>query len=312
MNGYGGAIYSAGTLKLNRCSIYANSTQGGTSFGYDGPYGGDALGGGVFNAAQLAFTNCTLALNSATAGSGSSYFYGSIGNNGTALGGGVFNSTNATSILMNVTIASNSCTAYGPGYSGTNGLAAGLQIANSSGTVLLHNSIVAGSGTNSNAYGLITDDGYNICSDGSASFDSGSSFNYTDPQLAPLGNYGGPTLCLALLPTSPAIDNGDPADFPPTDQRGYVRPFGTGPDMGAYEYGSVASVQPYLNISAAGTNVVLSFAAFPTNSYRLQYSTNLSTWTSLSTNGPISVSTNISQTISHQGFKSVFFRLLVQ
>jgi hypothetical protein len=74
----------------------------------------------------------------------------------------------------------------------------------------------------------------------------------------------------------------------------------------------VASVQPYLNISAAGTNVVLSFAAFPTNSYRLQYSTNLSTWMDLNTNGPISVSTNISQTISHQGFKSVFFRLLVQ
>jgi hypothetical protein len=59
-------------------------------------------------------------------------------------------------------------------------------------------------------------------------------------------------------------------------------------------------------------NVLLSFAAFPPSLYRLQASTNLLTWTDLNTNGPIGISTNISQTISKQGFNHRFFRVLVQ
>lgn len=193
-----------------------------------------------------------------------------------------------------------------------NGLGVGFQIGNTNGTLRVHNTLIAYSGTNSNAYGPITDDGFNICSDGSANFSSGSSYNYTDPQLGPLGNYGGPTLCMALLPNSPAIDNGDRNGAPNTDQREYLRPASDAPDMGAYEYGGVPSTVPYLYLSLNGTNVMLSFAAFPPSTYRLQYSTNLSTWADMTTNGPIAISTNISQIVSRQGFNQRYFRLLVQ
>jgi len=64
-----------------------------------------------------------------------------------------------------------------------------------------------------------------------------------DSQLGPLQNNGGPTLTHSLLPSSPAIDMGDPAamagvgDVPLAEQRGglYTRVFGGRIDIGAYE-----------------------------------------------------------------------------
>jgi len=307
--GFGGAIYNVGTALLNRCSVFSNYVQGGAgnfTLGTVG-IGGNGLGGGIFNASQFAATNCTIALNSVIGGN-SLGGYGT-GTSGNAWGGGIFNSTNATFIAMNLTIASNSCSSpFGSGF--TSGIAAGSEIANTNGTLRLHNSLVAYGGTNGNAYGIITDDGYNICSDGTAQLFGGSSYNYTDPQLGLLADNGGPTLCIALLPTSPAIDSADPANFPSTDQRGYVRPIGASPDMGAYEYGSYPLS---LNIIAStANNIIVSFTASPTNSYRLQASTNLLTWTDLNTNGPFAISTNITQTISKQGLNLRFFRLLMQ
>ena len=117
---------------------------------------------------------------------------------------------------------------------------------------------------------------------------------------------------MALLASSPAIDFGGSAGLPSTDQRGFLRPFGTGPDMGAYEYGSVPLVNPVLNISVTAGNFLLSFTASPPSAYRFQASTNLTTWTDLNTNGPFASSTNISQTISQQGFNRRYFRLLLQ
>ena len=55
-----------------------------------------------------------------------------------------------------------------------------------------------------------------------------------NPVLAPLGNYGGPTQTMALLPGSPAIDAGSSgAGIPATDQRGESRVGGV--DIGAFE-----------------------------------------------------------------------------
>lgn len=62
-----------------------------------------------------------------------------------------------------------------------------------------------------------------------------------DPLLGPLADNGGFTFTHALYPGSPAIDAGDPANCPATDQRGFPRPLDgdglNGPrcDMGAYE-----------------------------------------------------------------------------
>ena len=63
------------------------------------------------------------------------------------------------------------------------------------------------------------------------------------PQLAPLGNYGGPTQTIALLDHSPAIDRADDAVCAATgdgavgglDQRGVARPQGAHCDIGAFE-----------------------------------------------------------------------------
>ena len=52
--------------------------------------------------------------------------------------------------------------------------------------------------------------------------------------LAPLGNYGGPTQTMALLPGSPAIDAGTSGPgIPTTDQRGLGRVGAV--DIGAFE-----------------------------------------------------------------------------
>jgi parallel beta-helix repeat protein len=63
----------------------------------------------------------------------------------------------------------------------------------------------------------------------------GTLTNPIDPLLGPLANNGGITLTHALLPGSPAIDAANSNSFPPTDQRGVLRPQGAKPDIGAYE-----------------------------------------------------------------------------
>jgi hypothetical protein len=317
-NGYGGAIYNAGTFSLSRSSVYSNYTRGGTVVGFFGGIanGGDGLGGGIFNASQLTATNSTLALNTAIAATGSPFnpSAGGPGTNGNALGGGVFNAAGATSIWMNVTIASNLCIASGTGFAGTNGFSQGAQVANSNsnGVLELHNSIIAYGGTNGNAFGPITDLGFNISSDGSANFQSGASYNYTDPQLGPLQNNFGPTLTMNLLPSSPAIDFGDGVGAPPTDQRGFPRPNGAGVDIGAVEFYASNIPPPQISASHANGNFMLGFTAYPPASYRLQASSNLSSWIDLETNGPFASVTNVNLSVSTSGWNYRFFRLLVQ
>ncbi|MVF14211.1 hypothetical protein FT643_18900 [Ketobacter sp. MCCC 1A13808] len=70
---------------------------------------------------------------------------------------------------------------------------------------------------------------------------SGSNIVGVDPLLGPLQDNGGSTLTHALLDGSPAIDQGDNATCPDTDQRGIARPQDGNADglstcdMGAYE-----------------------------------------------------------------------------
>ena len=65
----------------------------------------------------------------------------------------------------------------------------------------------------------------------------GSAASPIDPLLAPLGDYGGPTQTMALLPGSPAIHAGSAnipgVTIPTTDQRGESRTGGV--DIGAFE-----------------------------------------------------------------------------
>ena len=183
-----------------------------------------------------------------------------------------------------------------------------LDCTNTNGTLSLHNTIIAYSGTNVNAYGAVTDLGHNISSDGSANFSGAGSLNNTDPLLGPLANYGGPTLCMALSYNSPAIDAGDSSGAPPTDQRGAARPNGAGVDIGAYEFYSDQIDIPSLSIVSVTNSVVVSFQAHPLGVYHLLTSSNLISWTDSGTFGPYNGSTNVSWSVSGAGG---FFRLML-
>ena len=77
--------------------------------------------------------------------------------------------------------------------------------------------------------GAFTSQGHNLIGDGTGGtgFTNGvngdivgTSVNPIDPKLGPLKNNGGRTKTHALLAGSPAIDAGDNAGVPATDQRG--------------------------------------------------------------------------------------------
>ena len=61
----------------------------------------------------------------------------------------------------------------------------------------------------------------------------GTTSSPIDPLLAPLGDYGGRTLTMPLLPGSPAIDAGTATGAPTIDQRGFGRVGAV--DIGAFE-----------------------------------------------------------------------------
>jgi hypothetical protein len=239
--GSGGAIFSTNTLSLSDSTFAYNEAQGGyggVRSSYNCP-GGLGRGGAVCSLGTLTATNCTVAANSALGGAGGNGVntYNPAGGDG--LGGGLFN-TNGTTTLMNLTFASNNATGGAGGFwaggpPGPAGASSGGAVCNSGGTVTLLNTILAYSTSGSNCYGTLTDLGHNLSSDSTPVFTCPCSVNNTDPVLGPLANYGGPTLTMALLAGSPAIDGGDPASYPPADQRGHARPFGSAPDIGAFE-----------------------------------------------------------------------------
>jgi hypothetical protein len=59
-----------------------------------------------------------------------------------------------------------------------------------------------------------------------------------DPLLAPLDDYGGPTLTMLPLSGSPAIDAGGATTLT-FDQRGFTRVVGARVDIGSVETGNV-------------------------------------------------------------------------
>ena len=215
--GSGGGISNTGTLTVNSGTISGNRV--GASRAYSVSHGG-----GIYNGGTLTINRSTISGNSAS-GIFLARSYG--------VGGGIYNAGTLT--VNNSTISPNisswpSGGIYGP--------------------ATLQNSIVA-NGELGNCAGAMTSKGYNLSDDGTCNFSSKGDWNNTDPMLVTLGNNGGPTQTMALLPGSPAIDAGNPSGCTDglghlltTDQRGYPyrRPDSedkTDPkprcDMGAYE-----------------------------------------------------------------------------
>jgi hypothetical protein len=119
--------------------------------------------------------------------------------------------------------------------------------------VNVRSSIVAGNTASSSGPDLLgpfISQGHNLVGkrDGSAGFFNGANNDIVgttnapvNPQLLPLGNYGGPTQTQLPRPTSPAIDAGDDAVSLATDQRGFPRMVGAHVDIGAVEVNYVIS-----------------------------------------------------------------------
>ena len=233
-NASGGGIYNGGTLTLNNSSVSGNTGH---------------LVGGIDNYGTVTLNNSAVSNNSVTVSGGGIYNYGTVilnnssvsGNSAPQSGGGIFNTGLGTLNVNNSTITGNSASTGGGIY-------------NDAGTATIQNTILAGnttSGTGPDCIGPIGSSGFNIVGNTSECTFTPTSGDLTnlDPLLGPLQDNGGPTFTHALLPSSPAIDSGNPA--PPgsggnaceaTDQRGVARPQGARCDIGAFELEAVSQV----------------------------------------------------------------------
>jgi hypothetical protein len=196
-----GGIFISGTAALINSSIWSNNAF---------------ANGGIVVSGTLFMTNCTVSGNLS----------------GDSDGGGLLAFT-GSAWLRSCTICSNAAPHAG-----------GIAIS-SNATVNIKNTIVAGNsagGEGPDVFGVLTSEGFNLIQNPAGAVITGvTGVNILglSAGLGPLQDNGGPTLTHALLPGSPAIDAGSPNDFPPTDQRGVLRPdggLGSGPcDIGAFE-----------------------------------------------------------------------------
>ncbi len=237
----GGGVRSVGSgsvVEINDCLVKNNQTP-------------NEGGGGINNDASSTMTiaNSTVVNNTGRFAGGIANYNGAVmllrsstvtGNScsDNLSAGGVENfGGNASLTIESSTITNNSC----------NGGSSGGGLFNNALAPVLVNTLVAG---NSNTLGPVDlsgsfiSDGHNLIgnntgssgfTDGINSDQVGSAGNPIDPMLLTLNDYGGPTPTHALLASSPAIDAGNDANAPATDQRGFARPQGSSVDVGAYE-----------------------------------------------------------------------------
>lgn len=94
------------------------------------------------------------------------------------------------------------------------------------------NTIVSGGG---NCSAPLISQGHNLENGDTCGFNQSGDLPNTDPLLGPLQDNGGNTLTHLPSVNSPALENGDAAACPATDQRGVSRPQNAHCDMGAVE-----------------------------------------------------------------------------
>ena len=233
----GGAIYNDGTGGEGDVSILGSTfssnvaSNGAGVYNYSGPFQD-------YGIAALRVTNSTFSGNSASTG-GAVYNLCSTPTD-------PFEPSGSTAIvqILNSTLSGNSATNGGGGVFTT--------VFNiGTAPVLIGSSILnagAFGGTISNNAGSISSSGYNLSSDDAGgALTNGTDLINTDPKLGPLQNNGGAVFTQALLPGSPAIDQGFNFSGFANDGRGlgFVRTYdypairnalgGDGTDIGAFE-----------------------------------------------------------------------------
>ncbi|MGO8698671.1 MAG: choice-of-anchor Q domain-containing protein [Limisphaerales bacterium] len=307
-----GSVSLLGTTFSSNLALGGDGAVGTSVFGVsvadytagNGGAGGQAAGGGAsLDGGTLNIVNCTFVSNTILAGIGNNgapgdpaddVTGGNGGNGGNAKGGAICVS-NASAYVTNATFVGNVSTAGGGGQAGGGGtgetglpgspdVVEGNTIAVGPGLLTLLNSILSCAPGQTNAFGPIVDAGFNLNSDATGFLTNATSFNsVVDPGLGTLGNYGGPTPTIPLLPGSIAIDHADPASFPPTDQRGYPRPFGSAPDIGAFEYWSVTPNSLGASIVSNGMFDLVFWGANG-QTFTTLATSNLIDWLAISTN----------------------------
>jgi hypothetical protein len=258
----GGAILNDSLLTLNNCTITGNVAN---------------EGGALFDFASSTLNNCTIVSNYARYGGGFENDGGGTLTLNNCTVAGNFATNDGGGILNFFTLNLSNCTVVGnQAFSG-----GGISI-DANGTLSLNNSIVAGNTAT-----------FEPQISGGISSSTGVNITSSNPMLAPLGDYGGPTQTMPPLPGSPAIDpvGGDTASAFATDQRGLLRVVNGTVDVGAVEMQPASSPPPRITgaeILGDGT-FQLSFSNIAGTSFQVLASTNVSLPTSnWSTIGPAS------------------------
>jgi hypothetical protein len=220
IGGAGGGLSVTGIATTVTDCIISNNYTNGQS------------GGVVASGAPFTMTGVTISGNSATSEGGGLILTGpstltdcTISGNSAGQGGGLWLFGEANVALVACTISGNSATTPGGG--------GGLYSYPYYGTepsVTLTDTIVAGNTASDGASDFAPDflgavtGSYNLIGTGAPGGLTAANHNIldaTDPGLAPLGDYGGPTETMALQPDSPAIGAGTAVSGVTTDQRGF-------------------------------------------------------------------------------------------
>jgi hypothetical protein len=287
-NGGGISNDNGGTVTVSNSTLSSNSASGGGGIANDS--GGTvavsnstlsnnaatAFGGGISNdnGGTVTVTDSTLSGNSASDGGGIiNLATGTLtvnnstfsGNSAAFDGGGIWSS--GTLMVNNATLSGNSAAGFGGGIftGGSLTLQSSIVAANTAfdGPDVYENGVDLGS-----AYNLIGDGSASGLSDGANGNQVGSTAFLLDPLLASLGDAGGPTQTLALLPGSPAIGHGAPAGpgVPTTDQRGFPRPTAGQVDAGAFQMQNTAvAVSPATAVFGPAPQMVTLIATVTDN-----------------------------------------------
>ncbi len=224
-----GAALDSGTVTIINSTLSGNTAEGGT-----GANGGSGFGGAVFNLdGDVTLLDDTLAGNFVQAGNAlQNPNVVEPGNSGATAGGAVYNLAFGNNIDTALPVAAKLTLA--------NSILANSETSGIPTNDLTNNSI-NGAGPN---VAVVTATGPNLIMTNSATIGGIQPMTGVFPLLGPLQNNGGPTLTLAPLAGSPAIDAGnnslavDASGNPlATDQRGagFARSQGAAVDLGAVE-----------------------------------------------------------------------------
>jgi hypothetical protein len=254
--GQRGALSLGGIATLTNCTIsnnsanYLYSTGGGLNIFDSATITGctitgnhaDVSGGGVivYSGGTATITGCTISGNSAPSGGGveinglATLTNCTISGNSAAAGGGVFNY--GTASLVACTVSGNSAPQGGgidnyssPFYTSRTTLTDTIVALNTTGSGGAASDIGGTDpGDVTGSYNLIGTGG-----SGGLTANNHNLLNVANPGLTALGDFGGPTETIALLPGSPAIHKGTAVTGVTTDQRGFA--LDSPRDIGAFQ-----------------------------------------------------------------------------